>query len=104
MAELLRPPHCRLHERCSDATSAKFFQHFHSVNAGDTCAAAKRRLANGFAFVARRKVPDLARLHKGDNAASLVTKPAAFGGQGVKRRWLVRQLNRDGRRLIYRMA
>jgi len=82
----------------------KFFQHFHSVNAGDTCAAAKRRLANGFAFVARRKVPDLARLHKGQSAPALVTKPAAFGGQGVKRRWLVRQLNRDGRRLIYRMA
>jgi len=33
-------------------------------------------------FEARRKVPNLARLHKGNSATSLATKPAACGGQG----------------------
>src|SRR5438876_8871602 len=69
ITELLRPPQRGLHERRSDAASAKCFHHFHIVNAGDTCAATKRCLANGLAFEARRKVPDLARPHKGHNSA-----------------------------------
>jgi len=62
---------CRsgLHHCRSDAAPAKFLQHFDIVNTGNTRAAAKRRLGNGPAFVARRKVPDLPWLHKGHHQA-----------------------------------
>jgi hypothetical protein len=48
------------------------FQQFDIVNTRNTRAATKRRFANGSAFVACRKVPELPWLHKGHQSSALV--------------------------------